>query len=99
MSDSLVGYKAIGEQRITLDDDTVRSLNIPEFTSAATVSATAGYIHYTIVEGVEPSAEFGRPIPDEEEVVLINRQWIDNFRVIRQAEQETYVYITFYRNG
>lgn len=97
----LEGYTPISTQKIELDDDTVRTLIIPEnpICTAATVSSFGGFSLYSIVEGDPPDATYGRPLPDGEEVVLISNLWMKNFQIIRAQPDVTYVYVTFYQNG
>jgi hypothetical protein len=96
---TLESYIVIGEERITLSTDAVTPLTVPNYCAAATVAPRGGGINYTILDGVDPSATFGRPIPDQEEVVLINNAWVSNFKMRRTDAATTYVYVTYYSNA
>lgn len=95
---SLENYAPIGEQRITLNSNSIQVLDIPVNASAATVSAYGGLALYTIT-GDDPTQQFGRILPNGEEVVLINIDWLRNFKIIRGTGDTTYIYVTFYQNG
>lgn len=92
-------YVAIGVEKITVSDNSIQALTIPANTSAATVSAFGGMCLYSVTWDELPTANFGRPLPDGQEVVLINVEWLRNFRLIRAESATIYVYVTYYKNA
>jgi len=88
---------AEGENRLTLDAG-VETLTLPtESANGATVAALGANVLYT-VNGQDPSSNFGRPIPAGDEIILTNREMIQNFRVIKESDTAT-LYVQFYINA
>lgn len=86
-----------GENKITLADATVQSLVVPSGASAATISAAGGKALYR-VNGLDPTPTFGRPVPDGDEIILVNYEMLINCRLIAESGSVS-VYVQFYMNG
>ena len=86
-----------GEQELTLNSPSAISLTIPTNASAATIAASGGKVLYK-VNGADPSGNFGRPIPDGDEVILTNLEMLNNCRIARESD-DCSAYVQFYKNG
>ena len=86
-----------GENRIEINDGTVHALTIPNNASAATVASNGAKALYS-VNGENPASNYGRPLPDGDEILLTNLAQIENFKIIRESDT-TYIYVQFYTNG
>jgi hypothetical protein len=103
MSNFLDSYTPIigpaGENRITLSTDGIATLTPPTTgASAATIASSGGALKYC-VNGQDPSATFGRPVPDGDEAILLNAEMIKNCKIIRAESATVYCYIQYYKNG
>lgn len=89
---------AEGEVELSLVAGVIESITpLPPNASAATIAAHGGRVLYK-VNGEDPGAGFGRPIPDGDEIILTNLEMMMNCRITQESDDCT-AYIQFYTNG
>lgn len=89
-------YNPLSVETATLNDDTVFRPTVPHGATAATITSFGGMTLYSVVEDFPPTQQFGRPILNGEEQVIINRAWLRQLQLIRATNNETYITITYY---
>jgi len=91
-------YLPYSAEEIELSTNDVTALTMPaQNISAATVAVRGGSVLYSLIAAEEPTAQYGRPINDGEEVVLPSLTWINAFQMIRTGSDTVYVYVTYYQ--